>query len=171
MSILPQIKSFFFENKNTKQIIVKNTFWLTISSIFSKLVKYFLIIYAARLLNVTEYGYFNFAVSFAALFAVFADLGISSLISRDLAKEKETEIKIPAIFTLKLILVIASFLLIVLASFFAPQSNKLQGAIILMAVFVTINSLSNFLYNCFYGREEMQYQTITEIIENGIAAA
>ncbi|MGC8851903.1 MAG: flippase [Minisyncoccia bacterium] len=169
MSILPQIKSFFFENKNTKQIIVKNTFWLTISSIFSKLVKYFLIIYAARLLNVTEYGYFNFAVSFAALFAVFADLGINSLISRDLAKEKETEIKIPAIFTLKLILVIASFLLIVLASFFAPNSNLLQKAIILMAVFVTINSLSNFLYNCFYGKEEMQYQTITEITENGTA--
>jgi len=164
-----QLKSFFLENRSTKQTIVKNTFWLTVSSIFSKLFKYFLIIYAARLLGVIQYGYFNFAMSFAALFAVFSDLGISSLISRDLAKDKETEIKIPAIFTLKLLLVIGSFLLIVFASFFAPNSSLLQKAIILMAVFVTINSLSNFLYNCFYGREEMQYQTITEITENGIA--
>jgi O-antigen/teichoic acid export membrane protein len=165
-----QLKSFFLENRTTKQTIVKNTFWLTVSSIFSKLFKYFLIIYAARLLGVIQYGYFNFAMSFAALFAIFADLGISSLISRDLAKDKETEIKIPAIFTLKLLLVIGSFLLIVLASFFAPNSSLLQKAIILMAVFVTINSLSNFLYNCFYGKEEMQYQTITEITENGVAA-
>ena len=164
-----QLKSFFLENRTTKQTIAKNTFWLTVSSIFSKLFKYFLIIYAARLLGVTQYGYFNFAMSFAALFAVFSDLGISSIISRDLAKEKETEIKIPAIFTLKLLLVIGSFLLIVFASFFAPNSNLLQKAIILMAVFVTINSLSNFLYNCFYGKEEMQYQTITEITENGVA--
>jgi O-antigen/teichoic acid export membrane protein len=165
-----QLKAFFLENRTTKQTIVKNTFWLTVSSIFSKLFKYFLIIYAARLLGVIQYGYFNFAMSFAALFAIFADLGISSLISRDLAKDKETEIKIPAIFTLKLLLVIGSFLLIVFASFFAPNSSLLQKAIILMAVFVTINSLSNFLYNCFYGKEEMQYQTITEITENGVAA-
>ncbi|NMB92447.1 MAG: flippase [Parcubacteria group bacterium] len=171
MSLFQKIKAFFLENKNTRQTIVKNTFWLTVSSVFSKLFKYFLLIYAARLLGVTQYGYFNFAMSFAALFAVFADLGISSLISRDLAKDKETEIKIPAIFTLKLFLVIGSFLLIVLASFFVPQSNKLQGAIILMAAFVTLNSLSVFLYSCFYGREEMQYQTIAEIVENGIATA
>ena len=164
-----KIKSFFLENRTTKQTIVKNTFWLTASSVFSKLFKYFLVIYAARLLGVTQYGYFNFAASFAALFAVFADLGISSIISRDLAKDKETEIKIPAIFTLKFLLCLATFVLIVIASFFAPQSDKLQQAIILMAIFVTINSLSNFLYSCFYGREEMQYQTITKITENGIA--
>ena len=168
---LKDLKSFFLENKNTKQTLVKNTFWLTVSSVFSKLFKYFLLIYAARLLGVTQYGYFNFAMSFAALFAVFADLGISALISRDLAKDKEVNIKIPAIFTLKLILVIGSFLLIVLASLFAPQSNGLRLAIILMAVFVTVNSLSGFLYSCFYGHEEMQYQTITELVENGIVTA
>ena len=168
---LKDIRSFVLENKSTKQTLVKNTFWLTVSSVFSKLFKYFLLIYAARLLGVTQYGYFNFAISFAALFAVFADLGISALISRDLAKDKEVNIKIPAIFTLKLILVIGSFLLIVLASLFAPQSNGLRLAIILMAVFVTVNSLSGFLYSCFYGHEEMQYQTITELVENGIVTA
>jgi len=84
---------------------------------FSKLFKYFLVIYAARLLGIIQYGYFNFAMSFAALFAVFADLGISSIISRDLAREKETEIKIPAIFTLKFLLCLFTFLLIVIASF------------------------------------------------------
>jgi O-antigen/teichoic acid export membrane protein len=57
----------------------------------------------------------------------------------------------------------------VIASFFIPSSDKLQQAIILMAVFVSINILSNFLYNCFYGKEEIQYQTITEITENGNA--
>ncbi|MFA5441747.1 MAG: flippase [Candidatus Paceibacterota bacterium] len=168
-SFTKNLKNFLLENQTTKQTIVKNTFWLTASSVFSKLFKYFLLIYAARLLGVIQYGYFNFAMSFAALFAVFSDLGISSIISRDLAKDKETEIKIPAIFTLKLLLVISSFLLIVFASFFAPNSSLLQKAIILMAIFVTLNSLSSFLYSCFYGREEMQYQTITEITENGMA--
>jgi len=107
----------FLENKTTKQTLVKNTFWLTASFVFSKLFKYFLVIYAARLLGIIQYGYFNFAMSFAALFAVFADLGISSIISRDLAREKETEIKIPAIFTLKFLLCLFTFLLIVIASF------------------------------------------------------
>ena len=164
-----QLKSLFLENRTPKQTIAKNTFWLTASSVFSKLFKYFLVIYAARLLGVIQYGYFNFAMSFAALFAVFADLGISSIISRDLARETETEIKIPAIFTLKFLLCLFTFILIVIASFFAPSSDNLQLAIILMAFFVTLNSLTAFLYSCFYGREEMQYQTIAEITENGVA--
>ncbi len=168
-NIFTFLKSFFLENKTTKQTLVKNTFWLTTSFVFSKLFKYFLVIYAARLLGIIQYGYFNFAMSFAALFAVFADLGISSIISRDLAREKETEIKIPAIFTLKFLLCLFTFLLIVIASFFAPKTDHLQLTIILMAIFVTFNSLTAFLYNCFYGREEMQYQTIAEITENGVA--
>ena len=162
---LKDLKSFFLENKNTKQTLVKNTFWLTFSSIISKVVKYFLIIYAARILRVEEYGTFNFALAFVALFNIFADLGISTLISRETAKEKEVGLSIAPAFTLKLILTFIALVLIILSSFLVPQTDQIKLVIFLVAGFTLLNGLSNFLYNCFYGRQEMQYQTLTEIIE------
>jgi len=154
-----------FTNKSTRQTIFKNTFWLSFSLFFSKTVKYFLIIYAARILGAKEYGAFNFALSFSALFYVFADLGISSLISREIAKDKEKEIPISAGFTLKIFLAIFTFLLIVFVSFFVPYTEKIKTTIWLMAIFTLLNGMTNYFYNCFYGKEEMQYQAITEAIE------
>jgi len=162
---LKKFKSNLLDNKTTGQTVAKNTFWLTTSLIVSKVIKYFLIIYAARFLGASEYGTFNFSMSFVALFAIFADLGINTLISRDIAKEHETKVKVPAIFTLKLFISLATFAAIAVISFLLPQTEKIKTAIWLMAGFTLVNGISNFLYNCFYGRQEMQYQTLTEIIE------
>lgn len=161
--------SHLLVNRSPRQIIIKNTFWLSFSLFFSKVVKYFLIIYAARVLGAQEYGTFNFALSFSALFYVFADLGIGTLISREIAKNKEKEIPISAGFTLKSVLSLLTFLLIILVSFFVPYTEKVKTTIWLLALFTLINGMTNYLYNCFYGKEEMQYQTITEAIEATVA--
>ena len=164
-----KIKENLLTNKTTKQTIIKNTFWLSASLFLSKVIKYFLVIYAARILGAAEYGTFNFAMSFAALFYIFADLGIGSLISREIAQNREKKINISAGFTLKLVLTFLTFFGIVLISFFVPSAENIKITIWLMAIFTLVNGLTNYLYNCFYGREEMQYQTITEVIEAGIA--
>ena len=165
IAVLNQIKSNLLDNKTTKQTVAKNTFWLTVSLVVSKVIKYSLIIYAARFLGASEYGTFNFSMSFVALFAIFADLGINTLTSREVAKEKEVKVKIPTIFTLKIAISIATFIGIAAVSFLVPQTEKIKTVIWLMAGFSLVNGISNFLYNCFYGRQEMQYQTITEIVE------
>lgn len=165
VEILKNIKSNLLDNKTTKQTVAKNTFWLAVSLTASKVIKYFLIIYAARFLGASEYGTFNFAMSFVALFAIFADLGINTLTSREVAKEREVRVKIPAIFTLKLIISLITFAAIAAISFLVPQTEKIKTVIWLMAGFTLVNGISNFLYNCFYGKQEMQYQTITEIVE------
>jgi|AntAceMinimDraft_18_1070375.scaffolds.fasta_scaffold02900_7 O-antigen/teichoic acid export membrane protein len=163
--------AFFLKNSGTKQIIVKNTFWLSFSMVISKIIKYFLIIYAARILGATEYGVFNFALAFVALFNIFADLGITSLIARETAKGEESEIHISAAFTLKLFLTIATLALVVIASFLVPQASGIRLTILVLTGYILISGFSGFFYNCFYGRQEMQYQSITEIISVTITTA
>jgi len=157
-------RSFLLENSGVKQTIAKNTFWLSFSMVLSKIIRYFLIIYVARILGATEYGVFSFAMSFVALFSIFADLGITSLISREVAKEEKSGIHISAAFTLKLLLTIATLVLIVIASFLIPQVAKTRITILILAGYILINGLAVFFYNCFYGKQEMQYQSVTEII-------
>jgi len=162
--VFQKLKSNLLHNKSTRQTLAKNTFWLSFSMIISKIIKYFLIIYAARILGATEYGVFNFAIAFVALFNIFADLGVTSLIARETAKGEKSAIHISAAFTLKLLLTIATLALIVIASFLVPQAFGIRLTILVLAGYILINGFSVFFYNCFYGRQEMQYQSITEII-------
>ena len=160
--------SFLLRNSGTKQTIAKNTFWLAFSTVISKIIKYFLVVYAARILGATEYGVFSFALAFVALLSVVADLGISPLISREIAKGEKSEIHLSTALTLKLLLTILALVLVVILAFLIPQSPKIRLTILILAGYILVNGLSVFFYNCFYGRQEMQYQSWTEII--GVAS-
>ncbi len=170
-SVILNPSGFFLKNLGTQQTIAKNTFWLSFSTILSKIFKYFLIIYVARIVGATEYGIFNFAMSFVALFSILSDLGIASLISREVAKEEKSEIHISSAFTLKLLLTLITLILIIIVSFSVPQAPETKLTILILAGYILINNLSVFFYNCFYGKQEMQYQSIAEVISVSLTAA
>lgn len=115
---ISEIKTLFFENIGVKQTILKNTFWLAVASGVSKFLKLILFIYVARILGATEYGKFTFALAFVTLFVVFSDFGLSSIVTRELSREKEKEKEFSAILSLKFILGFGTFGLIFIASFF-----------------------------------------------------
>ncbi|PIY59464.1 flippase, partial [Candidatus Wolfebacteria bacterium CG_4_10_14_0_8_um_filter_37_11] len=48
----------------------------------SRLIRAAIIIYAARVLGAAEYGIFSYVLSFAGFFTIFADLGVSPLMTR-----------------------------------------------------------------------------------------
>jgi len=72
-----KIKEFLFENKSMRQMVAKNTAWLAIGEMVSRLIRAGLIIYAARVLGTEGYGVFSYALSLAALFTIFSDIGLS----------------------------------------------------------------------------------------------
>jgi len=72
--MIRKITSFLFENRGTRQRIVKNTFWLFAGELFGRVLRAVIVIYAARALGVTEYGIFSYAVTLAAFFSIFSDI-------------------------------------------------------------------------------------------------
>ena len=85
---MEKLKTFFLRNTNTGQTIIKNTFWLFSSEISGRLLKMGLIIYAARVLGSSGWGVFSYAISVASLLTMFADIGISDLIIREITQKK-----------------------------------------------------------------------------------
>ena len=84
-NIISNPRAFFLKNLSTKQTIAKNTFWLAVAEGITRFLKLFLIIYVARILGATEYGKFTFALAFVSLFAIFSDLGLSQITTREFA--------------------------------------------------------------------------------------
>ncbi|MGB2843008.1 MAG: oligosaccharide flippase family protein [Halobacteriota archaeon] len=80
---------------NTVKTIAKNTGALAILNVITSILGFFLLIYLARHLGEVGFGKYSFALSFTTLFIIFADLGISNLIIREPARNKNLKIAKP----------------------------------------------------------------------------
>ena len=70
------------------QRMAKNTFVLSISQILSYLLAFFYTIAIARYLGADGFGILSFALAFAGIFGILADLGLNTLAVKEIAKDK-----------------------------------------------------------------------------------
>ncbi|MCD6232870.1 flippase [bacterium] len=158
-------KSFFLDNIGVRQTIAKNTFWLGFSEFVSRVLKFFLIVFIARILGATEYGKFTFALAFVALFSALLDLGVSTIATREFAKSKEREKDFPALFSLKVVLGFVTFGVIFVGSFFITQNPLIRNLILILGASMIVSSLCNIFYAFFRARQRMEYESWGKIIQ------
>ena len=160
----PKIKKFLLNNESTAQTIVKNTFWLSLSESVGRALRIAIIIYAARVLGAAGWGTFSYMASLAAVFTIFADIGISTVLVREVTKSPEAEAKyFSTTFTIKLALTLASFLFLVFVTpLFTgiPLSKPLLVSIGLLFVF---DSFRRFGTSMFRAREKMEKEALINI--------
>ena len=154
-------------------ILFKNTFWLGLAEVISRGLKFLLLIYAARILGVDDYGVFSFALAFASILVIFSDFGLTTITTRDLARnfsddpmraiEKEKEFS--SVFSLKMVLTLATYLLIFLTSFLITESSEIHRIIFILGVFVLLNSLSDIFFAFFRARQKMEYEALAKIFQ------
>lgn len=157
--MIRKIKSLLFENRHAKQTVAKNTFWLSIGTVASRVIKALIIIYAARRLGAESYGIFSYALSLAALFSIFADIGMSSILTREASKAPELlEKNLGTTFGIKLALVgVSMFLVAAVAPFFAsvPGSGALMP---LAALLIAFDALRDFAFSLTRAKEKMEVE-------------
>jgi O-antigen/teichoic acid export membrane protein len=78
---------------NTVQRIAKNTGILFSAQIIACILGFFYSIYMARYLGPVGFGVLSFAIALILIFGVFGDLGLSTLLTRELSKDKSLEEK------------------------------------------------------------------------------
>ncbi|MBI5732722.1 flippase [Candidatus Jorgensenbacteria bacterium] len=156
-----KIKSFLFENKNTKQTVLKNSFWLGVGNIGGRLIRALLIIYAARILGTEGYGIFSYALGLAAFFTVFSDIGLSALLTRELVKNPDkSDEYFSTTFVIKFILVIITIFVVI---FVAPTFTKLEAAkplIYLVAILLTFDTFRNFGFAITRAQNRMELEAL-----------
>ena len=73
---------------NTVKRIFKNTSILFTAQIVNYILAFFYTIYLARYLGVSDFGILTFGISFTTIMGVTADLGLSILAVREIARDK-----------------------------------------------------------------------------------
>lgn len=157
-----EIKQFFSSNKSIRQTIFKNTFWLGISQVISRGLKFLLVIYIARILGDTDYGKFNFALSLVVFLGLFANLGIGRVANREFSKDRSKEKEyIPSLISLKIFL---SFLIIVVIAIIASvfiDDAVTRNAVFVLIIYAALQQFAEFFHELFRSHQKMEYEAIS----------
>ena len=173
--MMRKVKSLFFENQTVKQTFFKNTFWLTFGTGVSRTIRAGLVIAAARVLQTAGYGVFAYALSFAAFFTVFSDIGLSGLLTRELAKGKqEKERYLATTFYIKIFLVLASVLFTAFIGPFFTNIEEAKKLIPIVAFLTAFDSMRGFFFSVVRAYNKMEVESaftiFTEIAITSLSA-
>ena len=152
--------------KGTVARVIGNTIWLLLQRAGGRILTLLMMIYIARALGSLGFGKLIFAISFTSLFIILADLGITTLTIRQVARDKESGPEyVGNIATLKLFLSIFAFLAISISVSFMKVPFDTRFVIYLIGACIIFENMGGFFGGIFQAYEEMKYITICEIIE------
>ncbi|MEK7608664.1 MAG: flippase [Patescibacteria group bacterium] len=164
---LKALRSLLFENTSLKQTIAKNTFWLGSSTVVGRLIKAALVIYAARILGASEYGVFSYALSLAALFSIFSDIGVGGLITREVSRRPDA---LRAYFSTGLVIkFVLAGICATLIILIAPSINKISDAarlIPIAALLVVFDGIRDFSFSITRAWEKMELEALIGVFTN-----
>lgn len=164
-----KIKSLFLKNRDVRQTVAKNTFWLAFSNFGGRFLRAILVIYAARVLGASGWGVFSYAVSLVAFITTFSDIGINSILVREAVKAgDETERR--KIMSTSFIAKMAGLALgICVVLFVTPHitSVKEVNAIMSIVVFILIfDVLRDFGFYVIRALEKMEWEAALYLLTN-----
>ena len=153
-------------NKQFK-LIFKNSFWLGVSEVVSKLVGFLIGIWMARRFGPDLYGKWSFALAFVTIFSVVADFGLSTLSVRELARNKEkTKDYFLNITLLKFILGALSLGLMALIINLIEEDPETISLVYFLGIYIVINTFAAFFESIFRAREKMKYEAICRVSQS-----
>lgn len=149
---------------NIVRRVAKNTIALYVAAIVATILSIIVSVAIARNLGDVVFGKYMFAFSFVSLFELFSDLGYTTLSIRDISRDKSLATKyISNNLSLRIILSIILFILIVLTINILKYPVDTTFAVYLFAIFVLGTSLSGVFNAAFRVYEKMEYESIIGI--------
>lgn len=150
---------------NQVQKIAKNSIMLTLADVVSLLLYLALSIFIARKLGALEFGKWSFAHSFAFMFAILTQLGLDTLIIRDIAADKD---KLKDYFynglVIKTILAVFVFILLVIIINLLGYPSDTKLVVYTIGAAIIFNSFSRYFYSVFRAFERMEFEAFLFVL-------
>jgi len=153
----------------TNRRIFKNTAALASADIFTRLMRFGLAVVIARTLGPAGYGVYAFAFSFAEVYGVISDFGMSNLIIRDTSREKKYLARYVGnilFVETALSLIAYGFLFVLVGAMNLPQE---KAVIVYIAVIsYVLTALAQIVRATFKAHERMEYDATLNIIQQSV---
>ncbi len=145
--------------------VAKNTMYYTFALLYQKILGFVYFTLIARFLGVDESGRYFFAISFATLFAIFADLGLAPVLIREVAKNKENiNLFFSKILSLKFFISLFTVFLIWFFAFILGYDQYTRSLVYVSMFVVFFDSFSLVFWALFRGVHNLKYESIGVLV-------
>jgi O-antigen/teichoic acid export membrane protein len=149
--------------------VVNNTLYLSLSSSIALCISFAFNIYLARTLGVERFGQFSFVLSFIALFSVFVQFSLHSVVIRDLA---HTPAKAPDYFgnalVITLVLFLSAVVLIWLTAHLLGYPSDVRVLLYILSVGLLFDGMKRCSVSLFEAAQDMQPPAILLVVERAL---
>lgn len=141
--------------------IARNTTYYTLALIFQKVLAFVYFSLIARFMGVEDTGKYTFALSFTTLFAIFIDLGLAPVLTREIAKVKnKTADYLSNILALKIPLAAVTYLLVVGLINVLGYPPLTKELVYLSGIVMFVDSFSLTFWAALRGHQQLKYESL-----------
>lgn len=160
------------KNMSTARTIAKSSVFLLVGQIVSLGIAAVYGIVLARYLGVTGFGLLSTAIAFTSVFTPFTSLGLSTLATREVARDKSLASKyLDNLIIIEIALASGTFCLIALAAYVLRYPQETITLIYVLALSVVCAGFTGVFYSLFQAFERMEYQSLGLILSTGATFA
>jgi len=147
----------------TAKRVVKNFLSISFAQVISQIITFLVIVYLARVLGAANFGKINFAQGVILYFILITNLGLTTLGVREIARSKDNiNSYIGSLITLRLVLAIFSFCLVLIFISLIPKPVEIKYLIAFYGLSIFPSALS--IEWVFQGIEKMEFIGISRIL-------
>jgi len=154
---------------NTVEKIAKNISVFFVANVLTLLLGFASLSLTGRYLGAELFGVLSLALAFSGMFGIISDLGLSTLTTREVARDKSLVNKYVGNITgIRVFLAILTFGLIVGSAMllgYAPQTVYVISIVAISLVFTTLSSMYNSVFQAF---EKIKYQSVWLILNSAL---
>jgi len=147
--------------------IAKNTAWLFVADVISKISVFLLSIIIAQSMGDEAFGKYSLAIAFSFFFIIISQLGMKIILIREIAKNpKQTQSYLGNSLVIKLVLSLFSFVLLIMITSLFDYPANIKMIIYLFTTGGIIFSVSHIFQSVFVAHEKMKFSAIISMAEN-----
>jgi O-antigen/teichoic acid export membrane protein len=144
--------------------ILKNFFWLFLQLGISRAFGFLFVIILARRLTQSDFGLYIYASSIIGIFLILSDLGLSTLLLREISRQRESASEIfGKIFAARLPMTLFAYLVFGIVLYISPPKGA-RFAVMLLATAFFLESAAKFVSVPFKAAEQMHYLAFGDFV-------
>jgi len=149
--------------------IAKNTSYFTLALIIQKIISFSYFVLLARNFGPEDLGKYYFAISFTTVFSIFIDLGLSNVLTREVAKKPEKASGLlSSVVLLKSILAAISLLTAIVIINLLNYSEITKQLVYISIICMILDSFTLSFFAVMRGFHNLAYESVASILFQAI---
>lgn len=145
--------------------IARNTSYFTLALVIQKVISLTYFTIYARVLGPSDLGQYYFAISVTSIFSMFIDIGLSNVVTREVAKHPDEAKKlVGSVIALKLLLAVITIIALVAWTMSWNYEPLTRDLIYISALVIIFDNFTSIFYAILRGYHNLKFESIASVL-------